>query len=166
MSQAVRSLEMCWRMRLFPTATGRQKSSEQKDSIGLRTGADHNPHSSSSLKARRLFGVLHLEISTHSRPARSWPVRRKGEAMRSQLLLTSQSKKQETSASTDKLRQVNLERRFFASGSSTWKMLHPDFRFGWKHSAEWTSRGLERLFSRALRTCKFFPKVSEILEPL
>jgi hypothetical protein len=25
---------------------------------------------------------------------------------------------------------------------------------------------LERLFSRALRTCKFFPKVSEILEPL
>src|SRR5262249_22226866 len=25
---------------------------------------------------------------------------------------------------------------------------------------------LERLFSRALRTCKFFPRVSEILEPL
>jgi hypothetical protein len=25
---------------------------------------------------------------------------------------------------------------------------------------------LERLFRRALKTCKFFPKVSEILEPL
>jgi hypothetical protein len=33
--------------------------------------------------------------------------------------------------------------------------------FGWMDTAI-----LEQLFSRALRTCKFFPKVSEILEPM
>src|SRR5882724_9073335 len=82
--------------------------------------------------------------------------------MKSQLLPISLSETQEHSASTEKLIRQWL------------------FRFGVEHKEDvapkiplWLEafRGmeaviLERLFHRALRKCKFFPKVSEILEPL
>lgn len=82
--------------------------------------------------------------------------------MGSQLQPISQSRTQEASASTDRLIREWL------------------FRFGVEHKEDvapkiplWLEAfngmdpsTLERLFSRALRTCRFFPKVSEILEPL
>jgi len=80
----------------------------------------------------------------------------------SQLLPTSLCETQERSDSTNALIRQWL------------------FRFGVEHKEDVAPRLplwleafdgmdaaiLERLFSRALRTCKFFPKVSEILEPL
>jgi hypothetical protein len=80
----------------------------------------------------------------------------------SQLLPTSLCKTQERSDSTGALIRQWL------------------FRFGVEHKEDVAPRLplwleafdgmdaaiLERLFSRALRTCKFFPKVSEVLEPV
>lgn len=82
--------------------------------------------------------------------------------MESQLLPTSRSKTQGRSDSPEKLIREWLF-RFGVEHKEDVAPKHPLWleAFGGMNAAI-----LERLFSRALRTCKFFPKVSEILEPL
>jgi hypothetical protein len=82
--------------------------------------------------------------------------------MGSQLLPISQSKTQEASASTDKL----IREWLFRFGVEHKEDVAPKLPLWLEAFGGMDAAILERLFGRALRACKFFPKVSEILEPL
>jgi hypothetical protein len=82
--------------------------------------------------------------------------------MGSQLLPISQGKTQEASASTDKL----IREWLFRFGVEHKEDVAPKLPLWLEAFGGMDAAILERLFSRALRACKFFPKVSEILEPL
>jgi hypothetical protein len=82
--------------------------------------------------------------------------------MQSQLLPISLSETQERSGSTEKL----IREWLFRFGVEHKEDVAPKLPL-WLEAFSGTDAGiLERLFSRALRAYKFFPKISEILEPL
>src|SRR6266478_8886135 len=82
--------------------------------------------------------------------------------MESQLLPISLSETQERSDSTEKL----IREWLFRFGVEHKEDVAPKLPLWLEAFGGMDAAILERLFHRALRTCKFFPKVSEILEPL
>jgi hypothetical protein len=83
-------------------------------------------------------------------------------ATESKVLAISPSKTQERSASTGQL----IREWLFRFGVEHKEDVAPKLPLWLEAFGGMDAAILERLFSRALRTCKFFPKVSEILEPL
>jgi hypothetical protein len=82
--------------------------------------------------------------------------------MENQLLRISLDEPQETSASTGKL----IREWLFRFAVEHKEDIAPRLPLWLEAFGGMDAAILERLFGRALRTCKFFPKVSEILEPL
>jgi hypothetical protein len=82
--------------------------------------------------------------------------------MENQLLPISPCKTQEHSVSTDAL----IREWLFRFGVEHKEDVAPRLPLWSEAFAGIDAAILERLFSRALKTCKFFPKVSEILDPL
>src|SRR5277367_1160915 len=82
--------------------------------------------------------------------------------MQSQLLPISLSETQERSDSTEKL----IREWLFRFGVEHKEDVAPKLPLWLEAFGKIDADVLQCLFSRALRTCKFFPKVSEILEPL
>ena len=82
--------------------------------------------------------------------------------MESQLQPISRSKTQELSDSTSQL----IKEWLFRFGVNFEKDVAPILPLWLEAFGKTDAATLEKLFSRALKTCKFFPKVSEILEPL
>jgi len=82
--------------------------------------------------------------------------------MESQLLPISLSKTQERSDSTEKL----IKEWLFRFGVEHKEDVAPKLPLWLEAFGGLDSSTLERLFHRAIRSCKYFPKVSEILEPL
>src|SRR6266849_6947510 len=82
--------------------------------------------------------------------------------MESQLLPISLSETQERSDSTEKL----IREWLFRFGVEHKEDVAPKLPLWLEAFGGMDAAILEQLFHRALRTCKFFPKVSEILAPL
>jgi hypothetical protein len=82
--------------------------------------------------------------------------------MESQLLPISPSKTQEHSDWAEKL----IREWLFRFGVEHKEDVAPKLPLWLEEFGKMDADTLQRLFARALRTCKFFPKVSEILEPL
>src|SRR5260370_42023539 len=87
---------------------------------------------------------------------------RKEELMRNQLVVISPSETQRPSDSTDQLIREWVSR----FGVEHKEDVAPKLPLWLEAFGGMDAAILERLFHRALRTCKFFPKISEILEPL
>jgi hypothetical protein len=83
-------------------------------------------------------------------------------AIENQVLPISRCKTQERSASTDAL----IREWLFRFGVEHKEDVAPRLPLWLEAFGKMEPTILERLFNRALKTCRFFPKVSEILEPL
>src|SRR5260370_16364058 len=87
---------------------------------------------------------------------------RKEELMRNQLVVISPSETQRPSDSTDRL----IREWLFRFAVEHKEDVAPKLPLWLEAFGGMDAPILERLFSQALKTCKFFPKISEILEPL
>jgi hypothetical protein len=105
--------------------------------------------------------LIFARTSTDSWMVRSWPPEERRQ-MENQLLPVSPCKTQEGSVSTDAL----IREWLFRFGVEHKEDVAPKLPLWLETFGPMDAAILERLFSRALKTCRFFPKVSEILEPL